>query len=356
MINKLFSGVYDLTDEIVQGNIEKVAEVVEELGEEYLDTHIPSLEEQGSRDNDDFAVTLHHKKHGFLNKFACYNKNLTALNLKVLEKNMSKLPDEIVKIASTTIKKAANFYGVDFPDTLEEYVDDDIKDNYFDITSLDTQAFSEKLASKKEIVAEYALVERQKYPIQDEELCKQASDYFSTFYREFQVPERIEFATNLNTKLGEFDMEVPDVVEKFANLDFDTLNPDISEHLRVRETYTHDQNMIDLYRELREKTAELKPTTVAIALDRIDKEAGLQYYYGTSIEDPIGAAFSITKEAHYDLDGHDVSQSMYDEMTGKDLSGYIDSDTQEALKGEDGVDVFKSLPSPVREGLLSEVL
>jgi hypothetical protein len=57
----------------------------------------------------------------------------------------------------------------------------------------------------------------------------------------------------------------------------------------------------------------------------------------------------------YEIDDKVLSETEYNALVGKDLSSWIDQGTQEALKNEDGVDVFRSLPSPIREGILSEL-
>ena len=184
MNNNLFSSIYDLTDEVIQGNIEKVAEIITELGNDYRHTQVPTIEEQESRPVEDFALTLFHPRHGTLNKYACYDRNLVALNIAFLDIKKNEIPDEIVKMASSNLKLAAERYKLNFPKTLEKYVDSEknIKsDNIVDVTNIDKKAFYLKLQENTEPIEKiFALKEKKKYPIHTPELIKKASDYFDT--------------------------------------------------------------------------------------------------------------------------------------------------------------------------------
>ena len=118
---------------------------------------------------------------------------------------------------------------------------------------------------------------------------------------------------------------------------------------------THDVETRNAYIALLDKTAEWSPIKVASTLNKIDKNANLHYHYDRKIEEPVSATLGMKKEALYEIDDKVLSESEYSNLVGSDLSSWIDKDTQEALKSDEGVDVFRSLPSPIREGILSEL-
>jgi hypothetical protein len=352
MINKLFSGVYDLVDEIIQGNVEKVAEVADELGPEYRETYIPSLEDSAARDSEDFALTIYHGTHGVLNKFACYNKTLTALNIKMLEKNAGFLPDEVVKIAATNLKKAADYYEIDFPEKLSPFLSEKLGTNFLNISSINQTAYHEKIAKDRDVKKEYALKKKKKYPIHTKGHCKKASSYFETYYRDLNIPDRVEFAKNLNEKLAEFGMPCNSIIEKYAFLNPEQVNPDLHLHLKSRKSMTHDAEAQSLLDQLQEKIGEWSPIKLATVLHKIDEKAGLHNYYGRNIEDPVGATFGIHKKAEFEIDGKQFDQDSYLSMLNKNLSDQVDVQTANDLRGPEGPDIFRSLPSPVRQSIL----
>jgi hypothetical protein len=354
---KLLNKRYDITDEVTSGNVEKVAELVSSMDDSIKQAFIPSIEETSERNQDDFALILFDKRNGFRHKYAHYNKELTTLNTQLLSQKIDEFPDEIIKTAATHLKRASVHFKVDFPENLEPFVDDLLGSNTVDVNAIDKKAYYQKLEEHKEVPTEveYALVEKQKYPIHTEGLAKKAFVYFKDYARELEVPDRIEYAKNLLPKLAEFKIEPTALIEKLAHIDVKSFNPDFAHHIRSRSTMTHNSETKEAYAALLEKTAEWSPIEVATAMDKIDRNVNLHYQYDRKIEEPVSATLGMKKEALYEIDDKVLSETEYNGLVGKDLSSWIDGDTQEALKNEDGVDVFRSLPSPIREGILSEL-
>jgi hypothetical protein len=348
----------DITDHVTAGNVEKVAELVSSMDESIKHSYIPSIEETASRNENDFALILFDSRNGYRNKLAHYNKELTTLNTQLLSQKVDELPDEMIKVAATHLKKAAVHFKVDFPENLEPFVDDLIVTNTIDVNSdIDKKAYYLKLEEHKEVptTMEYALPAKEKYPIHTEPLTKKAFLYFKNYARELDVVDRIEYAKNLFPKLAEFKIEPTALIEKLAHIDTKSFNPDFPHHIRSRTTMTHNEETRDAYLALLEKVAEWTPIEVASALNKIDKNANLHYQYDRKIEEPVAATLGMKKEALYEIDDRVLSESDYSSLIAKDLSSWIDSDTQDALKSDEGVDVFRSLPSPIREGILSEL-
>lgn len=348
----------DITDHVVSGDVEKIAELVINMEDSIKTAYIPSPEENASRNEDDFALMLFDARNGHRNKLAYYNKELTTLNTQLLSQKINELPDELIKIAATHLKRAATHFKVEFPENLEPFIDDLVTSNTLDVNNdIDKKAYYLKLDANKPPVEneEFALESSKKYPIHTESLTKKAFSYFKNYARELEVPERIEYAKNLLPKLAQFKIEPTSLIEKLAHIDVKSFNPDFVHHIRSRTTMTHNEGTRNAYLALLEKTSEWSPIKVASALNKIDQNANLHYQYDRKIEEPVSATLGMKKEALYEIDDKVLSESEYNALVSGDLTNWIDKDTQEALKTDEGVDVFRSLPSPIREGILSEL-
>ena len=151
------------------------------------------------------------------------------------------------------------------------------------------------------------------------------------------------------------NIDVPPLIDKLANLSTKVLNEDFKYHVRTRKTMTQDEDNKNLYDQLLEKTSEWSPVKIASALDKLDKKTGIQYYYNRNISDPITSTLGVKKEASYEIDDRTLTQTEWDDVLNDNLSEYIDSNTQDELKSEEGIEIFKSLPQPIRVGILSRI-
>jgi hypothetical protein len=350
----MLTKLYDVTDYLFNNEIEKVAEIAEELGSDITSTFIPSAEELGNRDNEDFSVTLYHPRHGFINKYANYDKGLTKLNIAVLKRQVDELPDEILKVAATNLEKAAAHYRIDFPEELKSYTTEE-RGQIVDVTKIDKTAYHTKLAENKKKTNDkkYAIPSKKKYPMDSKENIKKAEMYFNNYYRDMAIDDRIEFAKNAEAVLIENNCKPGTLIEKYAHLDYTQFNEDFKYHVKSRINMINDDNVKNLYGELIEKSAEWHPVKVASVLHKLDKEAGLDYFYGQRVEDPVGAVFGINKEAEYDIDGKIWKESDFDKIAENE---YLDENTVKELHGPDKVAVLKSLPSPIRKSIADEIL
>lgn len=57
-MNSLTHKSLDVVDEIISGEIDKLAELVQPLSDEAKMAYVPSLEEQNNRDEGDFALIM----------------------------------------------------------------------------------------------------------------------------------------------------------------------------------------------------------------------------------------------------------------------------------------------------------
>jgi hypothetical protein len=362
---KLAHRIYDVVDELTSGDVQKVIKLAEDMPESVKQSYIPSLEDMGEMNEEDAAVTLYHRKYGSLRKYALNSKELTMLNLKFLEDKAPRLPDEIVKTASTNLKDAADFYKVDFPESLKPYVQDAIDSNVIVLDEIDKLAFQKKLDDLEEqekqafydslTDADYALPKDKKYPIHDQKHIKIARDYFLDFGAEFDVENRLQFARSLVKKAAVLNMKLPDVFEKYAYLDINSFSEDFLDHIAIRMNNVADDAAKAVYDKLFKKHANLAPIKVAELLGQLDEYTYLTQHYGNKIEDPIIATFGMNKEAEWEVDGRYFTQSDLNKLASKDISAWLDTHTADSLQGPDGPEIFISLPLPIREALYEEM-
>ena len=103
-----------------------------------------------------------------------------------------------------------------------------------------------------------------------------------------------------------------------------------------------------------EKCDELGPTKTASVLYEIDKKADLTGNYHHGIEDPIFSTIAGSDEMNSkEVDGVLVKSSQLDSIPSGDLTTIVGNDTIDELRGDDKLDVFASLPKPVRQEILN---
>ena len=348
----------DVVDEVLGGNLEKFAEIVEPLSDTVKVGYIPSPEEQEVQDSNDFALVLFHPHVGTLNKYAMYTSELTELNLAYLAEKQAQLPDELLKTAATNLSVAARKFNITVPESLEEFIaDKKYIDNVVDvrnISELDYINKTEKLAE----ITEYAWPEEQRYPLGDSSNIQKAAAYFDRYHSEMHSGKKLEFAVNTTISAGKHDVSLEGTeVEKYAALSRDLFNPDFYEHIEIRQSYLsdNDEESREAYKTLIDKCDEYGPVKTAEALYELDKEADLTRSYGSGIEDAIMATLQAPIEAVKSIDGTLVKKSSLEGISSEDLTSLVGNDVITELKGEDGLDVLNSLPKPIRDEIISKI-
>lgn len=347
-MNKLASFNFDILDHVLSGDLEKVAKVVDGLSDEIKNSTIPDFDEQQDRAQSDFALVTYHPSQGHVNKFARYNKELTELSVAFLAENEEDLPEEILKTASTNLKKAAKEHGISFPAKLASYATkDEFIDPVVDLTQIDEIKYSQKLASS-EASSEFALPSQGKYPISTPEQIKQAQQYFDKYAHELGVSDAYEYAVNVKKACQKKDLEVDSyMINKFASVDLEKLSEDFSTHLKIRKSYlkTDDANY-GVYDELEKVASEHSPTKLAMALEKIDTEVGNDKFWGAGIENPL---FTVGTSGFQKTASTGPSLEELRSLDNADLTGIVGNDVIPELKGEDGKAVYDSLPRPLKK-------
>ena len=354
-MNNLANRNLDVVDAIVSGEIEKLAELVQPLSDDAKMAYVPSLDEQANRDESDFGVILWSPNVGQLRKYALYTPELVEINQAYLAKEKENLPEEVLKIAGNNLTAAALKHNLDIPAELTEYISNDFVDNSLDLRTVDETNFVVKTARTSHS-NNYALSDQGKYPLDTDKQIKKASSYFEKNYKKMDINDSLEFALNTSNRAKEMNVPVESTqVSKYASLNFGSFNPDLYEHVAVRKSYLqdNDDDTRKLYDDLLRKSDEFGPTKTAQVLYEIDKKAELVGNYYVNLENPIFASIAgMDKTASMDIDGTTVSESQLDSIPSTDLTSIVGNDAISELRGDDKLDVLKSLPKPVRTEIL----
>jgi len=352
-MNSFMNSTFDVVDYIVNDDLEKLAEIVENLSDDAKTAYVPSLEEAQAADEKSFGVVLWHPSIGKFNKFAMDNKGITELNLALLAENADNLPEEILKVAATNLTCSAIKFGIEVPEKLKEYASDSYMHNIIDVSSINEASFHLKTATASSKI--YALPEEKQYSISSTEEIKEASLYFNTHHNSFTPTKKLEYAINVAQAAKDNGIDLRDtLIEKYASLDTNAFNPDFKHHIGSRISFLKDnQDGEQVYKDLLEKSAELGPDKTAAALYIIDKRTGVALSYGKGIDDAIMATMDMQKEAGYDIDGTYVTKDQLVKLSNEDLTSIVGNNVISELKGDDGLDVLASLPKPIREEVIN---
>ena len=349
-MKKFASRLYDITDYVTNGHIEFIERISRGDEELIKNAYIPSASEYSEEDDEKFALILHHPHVGTFKKFATFDKYLTKLNIGILQEIAEEIPDEISKTAAFHLKKAAKFFGVPFPETLRKYAEADVKTNYINLTNLNQKDWLEKQAklAKMEKSA-YALPSSKRYPLNNKENVCTAVSYFEKRASQFEPREACEFALNVVKKAGELGVDIRDTrIDKYAHLSIEDVNPDFADHIRSRKTYVEERES-EKYEDLISKRETNGVVKTAALLHDLDIQTGLYRKWGRGIEDPVLSVLCMKKEASVLHEGKEVTLGKLRELR----TDIVDSDTLRDLQSDIGLDVFESLPTPVKTELTS---
>ena len=219
-----------------------------------------------------------------------------------------------------------------------------------------------KLIEKKSH-SRYAMPSIGKYPLDGIDHLEKAAEYFDTWYKEMDPPDRREFAVNLVKRANELHKPLSKVAHAYggqgyapehelvAAIDQRVLllaphaeqDPDV----RVKEASVH---VIGLYRELFDKRAMVTPDVYAGTLHEIDKLASLEEHYDQELEDPWVCTFKKLAEEHNPKDAIVIGND-YMKLDDLETFARIRSDAIESAFGPEFVTEFQADPKGIFDSL-----
>lgn len=333
---------YDVTDIISEGNIDYLAKITVGDDELVKNAHVPSAEEAEQLPEEDFALVLYHPHIGLMKKLAIHDPSITKLNITIFKDRVDSFPDEIVKTAAFFLKKAAKHYRIDFPAELEAYATEKQESNVVSLDDINKISWLKKQANLTKVAGEteYALPSKKKYPIGTPALVKKAMLYFTEQGKKMAPKDKLEMAAHIKTAAIKHNVTLAGAeMLKYASLS-SSRNPELEEHIAIRVSYSAPQ-FAKQYNEIDLKAGLSK---IAEALEELDKDSGLFKMWNRSIEDPYLSVFGVKNEAFVKVASKTVTRAKLAALQ----TDVIDSELLADLKGPEGVEIFESLPMPLK--------
>lgn len=184
-----------------------------------------------------------------------------------------------------------------------------------------------------------------RYPIDSMEQVKQASAYFMAYRSDLEPHERHQYCANLSARAQELGVPVPPLVEKYGSA---TLAPDFRVAVYSRQRlFREGTSEHGLLEEMSKQASAYKPEVLAVALERFDKEHGLDLMWGDTIPDPYTSTFGKIAEQQWSfIDGNDYINEDRLRQCAKHCKEQI-----EELFGEDMADEFGKNPRQIFDSL-----
>lgn len=353
MNTKLEQCVLDLFDDCTLD--QTLRKIACNLSNDIKREELPTASERDSLEDYQFALTLITKTASKLNKFPINDKVNTAFSNEYFELNNHKLPIEAQKIAAVYIGKACDKFGIDAHNSVKVAgMNYEPRTNIF-VESLLRPQDSRliKMASPAAKISENYYALGTKYAMPDETYLRKAEQYFEKHAKKLSPNERHEFATNVSKRSSELGIKIASVaISKYAGSNY---NPDLESHLKLRQKLLDDASpYIPALRKLASFQSTTGPETFAKVLHEIDKKAGLNKYYDSSLCDPYASTFgSMSKTAGYAyesdgiyLTGDDIEKVARDKYDV--LKNYFGHTLADGLKKE-GTAAFEALPTDAKD-------
>lgn len=352
---KKFAGMsYDVTDLVSEGRIDYLVKLTKGDPDELTKTaHIPSKDEAEVMPSDQFALVLFHPQIGELKKFATHDKYVTKLNLKIFEDTYTKYPDEISKTAAHYLCKAAKHFRLAVPSEIQKLGEGKHITNVVDLQDINPIAWDNKQSSmiKQGAEIEYALPDKKKYPLSSVEHIKTAIAYFDQHVSRFDPMDAIQFAVRTKVAADKNKISYENTtLEKYASLTAGAFNTSLRSNIKARKSFV-PENDRPVYDELLEKSASFGVIKTAEILEKVDRKLGVHRLWGTELKDPYISVLGMRKEANCSYKGKMIKKS----TLKKAAEAIVDSATLLDLEGPDGIAVFESLPTPLKEKIVANI-
>lgn len=341
----------DVTDFFINDDLNKIAEISENLSENSKVVDIPLSDDYKQKKDTDFAVVLLSHKNENYPKYAMYNSGVTELNLAFLSSLADEIPEEVVKVAAANLTASAKHYNLAIPDNLKKYASDSYINRYVHLKDINEAGFITKLSNHKSQPKNnevFAL--KNYYPITTQSDLEKSAAWFDRNYTKLDIDEQQEFIENVNKQQEKLNIKTASIINDFNNLDKEKFNDEFKLHLNIRKSYlTDDDDNAQVFDDLWAQKNEIGPYKTAYVLEAIDKELQLNNLYGDKIADPLRATLGkISKVASVQVGDKEVTFNALSKISNVDLGAIVGEGFVSEIKADENLIVFDSLPDPMK--------
>jgi|APSaa5957512535_1039671.scaffolds.fasta_scaffold05550_8 hypothetical protein len=264
------------------------------------------------------------------------------------------LPEELLKIAGANLTAAAHNYNLTVPSRLDPYKSTVYVPNTLSMDDINQIKYLSKVGEDAEHNA-FALPETEQYAIDTPEQIKEASNYFDRYHNKLGMVDKLEFAFNLSKAASNVGgVSISKLATSYSQLNPEEMGENLLDHIEIRKSYLkEDSSLKQEYQDIQDNVQEWTLTKIAHALEDADIKADLVRKYGHGIQDPLHSVLSKTKIASILVDGESVTLDQLKGLSSADLTVLVGNSVIPELQGNDGLDVLKSLPKPIRQDILN---
>jgi hypothetical protein len=187
------------------------------------------------------------------------------------------------------------------------------------------------------------------YPLDSYQDVKAAAQYFDDYYGQFNPADRHEYAVKTASRADELGIATSELLQRYGSTEY---APDIDAHLASRKAAAPMFGAV--YDAMREKRAEVSPEVFVELLQKVDEEAGLNWYYGGDVTDPYLATFGGKEKAaasEWAWEGPNGQALTAEHLQGlAESTGFKKSFDQELVSEfcKDPTTIFDSLPNDTK--------
>ena len=187
------------------------------------------------------------------------------------------------------------------------------------------------------------------YPLDSYADVSAAVHYFDDYWTTMNPADRHEYAVKTASRADELGIETSELLARYGSTEY---APDIDAHLASRKAAAPAYGGV--YDAMREKRAEVDPETFVTLLQKVDEEAGLNWYYGGDVTDPYLATFGGKEKSASSgwswegPNGETLNSEQLQGLVGKEeFNNSFDKEiTSEFAK--DPTAIFDSMPAPTK--------
>lgn len=237
-----------------------------------------------------FALVMIDPDGNVHRKFATADKGNTWLSALYFGVTHDQLPAEAQKVAAANLVMACEAYDLEVPAAVLELSGDDPPTGNMVYISGDAKPPAKTVMQKA--ASETALPGR--YPLDSAADVQTAQAYFKENERALTPKQRHEYAVKTASAAKKVGLPVAPEIEKHASEKF---SPLLQGHLDVRHHHlvehgTPREKLIE-FEKLAAARHRMHPIEFAEALERIDRETGLDAHWDKSVSDPWYSTFGM---------------------------------------------------------------
>lgn len=350
--------IFDHYDMLETGelSLEKIAS--------FANKHVAKPLSEKERDrlqDNDFGLIVVASDGNRYRKFPIHNFYETVMSKAAFVMNGGSIPPKARKILESRINVAAKCYSP----SLSKVASEEARPfpNIYNLSKEEEISYhSEPLMEKTADVGNFAINRSinggrmERFPIDSHDQVKRRIRRFDVLHDNMNIKYAFQYAENVSRRAEAMGVDIPE--DSSVNLYKEaSLSPMAKNSITDRLDFAPIESHA-AYLGLMLKMSSATPEQVAVTLDSIDREYGMDVLYGEQFPSAAKSVLDIEKRADtINVNSVDIPKDQLTSLISSneaDLSNLLGADTVDAMKDEPEA-VMKSLPAPYRQKILEMV-